>query len=57
VRRALIIYLAVYFALVAGAVTTMWRSGLVMHFDRTWTIVAILFAVTLGGLLAALSRK
>jgi hypothetical protein len=56
-RRALIVYLAVYFALVAGAVATLWRSGLVMHLDRTWTIAAILFAVALGGLLAVLSRE
>jgi hypothetical protein len=55
-RRALTIYLALYYVLIAGAVMTAWRSGLIAHLDRTWTFVAIAFAVALGGLLAALSR-
>jgi hypothetical protein len=55
--RLLIVYLVVYHALLAGAVVTMWRSGLIAYVDRTWTVVAIVLAVALGGLLALLSHK
>jgi hypothetical protein len=57
VRRALIIYLVLYYALIAGALVTAWRSGLLAHFDRAWTIVVIAVALILGVLLAALSRR
>ena len=56
-RRALIIYLVVYYVLVAGAVATLWRSGLIAHLDRGWTYAVIALAVASGGLLWALSRK
>lgn len=56
-RRWVIVYLFVYFAVLAGAAVTAWRSGLITHFGPTWTLAAITFAVALGGLLAALSRK
>lgn len=56
-RRALILYLAVYYLLIAGAVTTIWRSGLSAYFDRTWTVLAITVSVALGVILALLSRK
>jgi hypothetical protein len=57
VRRALTIYLVLYYALIAGALVTAWRSGLLADFDPTWTIVAIAVALILGVLLAALSRR
>ena len=56
-RRALIAYLVVYYALVAGAVVTLWRSGLVAHFDSLWTYSAIATAVALGVLLWVTSRR
>ena len=57
VRRALIIYLTVYYLLVAGGVATLWRSGLIAHFHIGWTYSAIAFAVALGILLWATSRR
>ena len=57
VRRALIIYLAVYYLLVAGAVLTLWRSGLIAHLHPGWTGSAIAFAVALGVLLWTTSHK
>ena len=56
-RRLLIVYLVVYYGVIAGAVVTVWRSGLITHFDRSWTFLTIAFALALGGLLAVLSRK
>jgi hypothetical protein len=56
-RRMLIIYLVLYYLVIAAAVMTVWRSGLITHFDRTWTLLAITFSVALGGVLAVLSRK
>jgi hypothetical protein len=56
-RAALKIYLVVYFAIVAGAATTLWRSGLIEHLPRGWTVTVIVGAVALGVLLAALSRE
>jgi hypothetical protein len=56
-RRLLIVYLVLYYAVIAGAVVTVWRSGLIAHFERTWTFLAIAVALALGGLLAVLSRK
>jgi hypothetical protein len=56
-RRLMIVYLVVYYAIIAGAAVTVWRSGLISHFGGTWTLLAITVAVALGGLLAALSRK
>jgi hypothetical protein len=34
VRRALGLYLVAYFAVVTGAVITLWRSGLINHVDQ-----------------------
>jgi hypothetical protein len=56
-RRVLILYLVVYYVVLAGAVVTVWRSGLITHLDRAWTLVAIAFAVALGALLMVVSRK
>jgi hypothetical protein len=50
-------YLVVYYVVIAGAAITIWRSGLIAHFGRTWTVLAITFSVALGALLAVLSRK
>lgn len=55
-RRALIIYLAVYYLLVTGAVVTLWRSGLIAHLHRGWTYSAIAVAVALGVVLWASAR-
>ena len=56
-RAALKIYLIVYFTLVAGAAATLWRSGLIEHLPRGWTLLTIVGALALGVLLAALSRE
>jgi hypothetical protein len=56
-HRLLIIYLVAYYALIAGAVLTVWRSGLVSDLGRNGTVLGITVAVALGALLAALSRK
>jgi hypothetical protein len=57
VRRLLTVYLVAYYLVIAGAVMTTWRSGLITHFDRTWTVLAVTVSVALGALLAALSRR
>jgi hypothetical protein len=57
VRRALIIYLAVYYLLITGAVVTLWRSSLIADLHCGWTHSTIAFAFALGALLWATSRK
>jgi hypothetical protein len=57
VRHALIVYLVVYYLLVAAAVATLWRSGLINHFHRGWTYSLIAAALALGALLWITSRK
>jgi hypothetical protein len=57
VRRALIVYLVVYYLLLAGAVVTLWRSGLIEDLHRGWTYVAIAIGVVLGVLLWVSSRR
>jgi hypothetical protein len=56
VRRALIVYLAAYYLLIAAAVVTLWRSGLMAHLHPGWTYSAIAFAVALGLVLWVTSR-
>jgi hypothetical protein len=51
VRRALTVYLVVYYLLIAGAVVTLWRSGLIAHLHRGWTYTSIAFAIASGALL------
>ena len=55
-RRVLIVYLVVYYAVVAGAVVTLSRSGITTELPRRWTYPAIAIAVALGILLWATSR-
>jgi hypothetical protein len=57
VRRALIVYLVVYYLLVAGGVATLWQSGLISHLPRGWTYSLIASALALGALLWVTSRK
>jgi hypothetical protein len=57
VQRALIVYLVVYYLLVAGAVATLWRSGLISHLHRGWTYSLIALALALGAALWVTSRK
>ena len=56
-QRALIVYLVVYYLLVAAAVATLWRSGVVSHLPRGWTYSLIALALALGALLWVTSRK
>jgi hypothetical protein len=56
VRLLLIIYLTVYYLLVAAAVVTLWRTGLIDHLPRGRTYLAIAVAIALGVLLALTSR-
>jgi lipopolysaccharide export LptBFGC system permease protein LptF len=57
VRRVLIVYLGVYYLLVAGAVATLWRSGMIDHLHAAWTYSLIALAVALGALLWITSRN
>ena len=45
-----------YFLVIATAAATLWRSGLMEHLDRGWTLAMIAGAVMLGVLLRFLSR-
>ena len=60
-RRVLIVYLVAYYLVVAGAVVTLSRSGMMAQLPRRWTYPAIAIAVALGILLwatsAATTRK
>ena len=56
-RRVLIVYLVIYYLLVAGAVATLWRSGLIDHLHAGWTYSLIALALALGALLWVTSRK
>ena len=56
-RRALMLYLFLYYLVLAGAAVTLWRSGLITHLPRGWTYSAIAAAVGLGLLLWVTSRK
>jgi uncharacterized membrane protein len=51
VRRVLIVYLVAYYLVVAGAVLTLWRSGLMTELPRGWTYSTIAIAAALGVLL------
>jgi hypothetical protein len=57
VHRVLTIYLLLYALLVAAAAVTVWRSGLLGHLHRGWTLSAFALAVGLGLLLWLTSRK
>jgi hypothetical protein len=57
VRRVLIVYLVVYYLLVAGAVATLWHSGVINHLHAGWTYSLLALAVALGALLWITSRK
>jgi len=57
VSRFLIAYLVLYFALVFGAVVTLWRAGLVDEIGRPTVYTAIAVAAALGVLLALVFRK
>jgi hypothetical protein len=57
VRRALAIYLCVYYLLVVGAALTVWQSGLINHLPQGLTYAAFAIAVALGALLWVTSRK
>ena len=56
-ERALIVYLAVYYLLIAGAVVTLWRSGLITHLHRGWTYASIAVALVFGAVLWASFRQ
>lgn len=56
-RTLLKLYLCGYFLVIAAAVATIWRSGLIAHLDRGWTYGTIAGAILLGVLLALTSRK
>jgi hypothetical protein len=56
-RIALMIYLLIYYLLLAGAAVTLWRSGLLTHLPRGWTVGAFTLAAALGIVLWLTSRK
>ena len=56
-RRVLIVYLVVYYLLVAGAVVTLWRADVIHHLHAGWTYSLIALAFALGALLWVASRK
>ena len=49
-------YLAVYGALIVGAVMSLWRADVLQQLPRRWVIAALGVAFGLGILLALLSR-
>ena len=50
-RHILTVYLILYFVVIATAAATLWRSGLIEHLDRGWTLSVIAGGVMLGVLL------
>ncbi len=46
------VYLAIYFALVLGAVVALWIGGVLTHLSAITILVALLVAIGLGVLLA-----
>jgi hypothetical protein len=51
------IYLAGYFALLAGAGLSLWRAGLPARLSFTWAMSIAALAAALGILLGAVSRR
>ena len=51
------IYLVGYFALIGGAVFTLYRSNVWQKLPPVWTAGAVLAAIAAGLLLLAVSRK
>jgi hypothetical protein len=52
----LLAYLIVYFALLAGALLTLWQTDILRQIPRPWTVLAVLVSVGLGLLLAVVAR-
>ena len=52
--RFLHLYLAAYFALVAGAAIALWRAGVLARISPLWMAIAAVIVVALG-LMAALT--
>ncbi len=46
------VYLAIYFALVAGAVIALWQGGVLAHLSALSILIPLVVAVGLGVLLA-----
>jgi hypothetical protein len=57
VRTLLVIYLCLYYLLIAATIVTLWRSGLSDRLPREGIYGAIALAITLGGILALTSRR
>ena len=50
------LYLVAYFALLVGAVMTLWQSDVLHRIPRDWIAIAVVAAVSFGILLALVSR-
>ena len=55
--RPLHIYLALYLAVVLGALLTLWEAGVLERVPLVWTILAALAAMALGALLVLTSSR
>lgn len=55
--RFIALYLCAYLLVVGGAAVTLWRSGLIEHLHRGWTLAVLGGALLLGLLLALLSKR
>lgn len=51
--RFIWVYVAIYFALLAGAVAALWQGGVLARLSPLWTAFTLVFVVGLGLLLAA----
>lgn len=49
-------YLLAYFALLAGALVTLWQARVLSQIPRAWVVLALLVSVGLGFLLAVVAR-
>ena len=55
--RFIHLYLAGYFILVLGAGLTLWQAGVLAHISAVWILLAAVFVIGLGVILAVTSRR
>jgi hypothetical protein len=55
--RVVHVYLAVYFLLLAGAVATLWRAGVLARLPAGGVVLTVGVSLALGVLLAIVSRR
>jgi hypothetical protein len=53
----LLTYLLAYFAVLAGAVLTLWQADVLSQIPMAWVVLAVVVSVGLGGLLAIVAHR